>query len=204
MLDVQSKCDVLINELVDKGYAVLDDFLDETDFLALKTYAQRLSVQDEFKKAHIGQGRATHELPSIRSDRILWLNNRSEEPALQAYLEQMCQFKTLLNQSLFLGLEDFEAHFAHYPPQTYYKKHVDQFIHNKDRRISCVFYLNEDWQLDDGGQLVLYAGDDEILTSILPLRNRLACFRSDMLHEVYQTQRARLSITAWFKVRPML
>lgn len=201
MLDVQFDSELFIDSLVDKGYAILDDFLEEPDYLALSAHVQLLVKQNEFKPAHIGQAQAMHRMPTIRADMISWLDHVAQIPAVDSYFSQMQQLKTLLNQTLFLGLADFETHFANYPPGAFYKKHIDQFTHNKDRRISCVYYLNENWQREEGGQLILYGPNNEQLSSILPSRNRLVCFRSDIPHEVCKTYRQRLSIAAWFKVR---
>jgi SM-20-related protein len=96
----------------------------------------------------------------------------------------------------------YEAHFAIYPPHHFYKKHVDQFTHSHDRKISCVFYLNEDWDPAHGGELILYNENDQPSTSILPIGNRMVCFNSTLVHEVQTTYRMRYSIASWLKSRP--
>jgi SM-20-related protein len=88
-------------------------------------------------------------------------------------------------------------------PNGFYKKHVDQFATTKDRRISCVYYLNENWQPDFGGELTLYNTQDELLTHVQPLGNRFVCFNSDMPHEVCTAYQTRYSIAAWLKVRSL-
>ena len=47
-----------------------------------------------------------------------------------------------LNQSLFLGLNELEAHFAHYPAGSGYQRHLDSFQNSNLRRITIVVYLN--------------------------------------------------------------
>jgi len=88
-----------------------------------------------------------------------------------------------------------------YEPGAFYRKHIDQFRHNKDRKVSCVYYLNLDWQEKDGGQLCLYDENENCLQSLFPLANRLVFFRSDLLHEVCITYRTRYSIASWLKSR---
>jgi SM-20-related protein len=66
-----------------------------------------------------------------------------------------------LNKQLLLGLFSFESHFSHYAPGDYYKRHKDAFKGEANRVLSLVLYLNSAWQQDDGGELVLYAPEDE-------------------------------------------
>jgi len=62
-----------------------------------------------------------------------------------------------------------------------------------------VTYLNDDWQLTDGGKLSLYLADQEI--DVFPLGGRSIFFKSDETeHEVHPSaNRPRLSIAGWLK-----
>lgn len=106
-----------------------------------------------------------------------------------------------LNHALYLSLHEFETHFAIYQPGSFYKKHVDQFQSTKNRKISCVYYLNEQWQPSFGGKLNLYSPQDELLSEVIPLGNRLICFNSELPHEVELTHCTRYSIAGWMKTR---
>ena len=109
---------------------------------------------------------------------------------------------------MFIGLFDYEIHFAHYPVGAFYKKHLDAFRCNRqqgqsNRVLSTVLYLNHAWQLGDGGELLLYAEDDDnkVLETILPECGRLVIFLSEKLpHEVLPAKRERKSIAGWFRV----
>jgi Rps23 Pro-64 3,4-dihydroxylase Tpa1-like proline 4-hydroxylase len=78
---------------------------------------------------------------AVRGDRIHWLE-QGQSAAGDVWLQQLEGLRLQLNQGLFLGLEDFEGHYALYPPGSFYQKHLDRF-HDDDRRsISVVLYLN--------------------------------------------------------------
>ena len=87
-------------------------------------------------------------------------------------------------------------HFALYPPGAFYKRHLDAFKERNARKISLILYLNQDWQVTDGGQLRMYLPEQRL--DISPLGGRLVCFRSELIeHEVLPAKRDRLSITGW-------
>ena len=123
--------------------------------------------------------------------------------AVNTYLSEIKKLSETLNQSLFLGLVDYEAHFSIYQPNNFYKKHVDQFATTQDRRISCVYYLNDEWREAFGGELKLYNKTDQLLANIMPIGNRFVCFNSDIPHEVCTAHQTRYSIAAWLKIRSM-
>lgn len=159
--------------------------------------------QGLFKSARVGPIVQAQQNNTIRTDEIYWLDEGSEEPAVQAYLKNAFQIAHILNQSLFLGLIEFETHFAAYHPGSFYKKHIDQFATKKTRKISCVYYLNEAWQEEFGGELKLYNKEGQLIQNVSPLANRFICFNSDLPHEVCLTHQPRYSIAGWMKTRSM-
>lgn len=72
---------------------------------------------------------------------------------------------------------------------THYNKHCDNPLKN-GRKMTCILYLNKDWDISNGGQLKIFHSNvnqsDNNYTLIDPLLNRLVIFWSDMrcLHEV--------------------
>jgi len=186
-----------------RGFHVIDDFLNHEDYLALSASIQTLYSKGAFEPAKIGQNQNKTLNTDIRNDHIFWLDKQDGNPAVNAYFTELDNLCSALNQSLFLGLIDYEAHFAVYQPNNFYKKHVDQFTAARNRRISCVYYLNDSWQPEFGGELKLYDQHDQLLTTITPLGNRFVCFNSDIPHEVCTAYKTRYSIAAWLKVRPM-
>lgn len=189
------------NAIATAGFHLIDNFLDEKDYLALLDIAIAFNQEGLFRQAKIGSNSHANLNDRIRSDSILWLDDAPVSSSITHYRNAIQGIANHLNQSLYLGLVDFETHFAVYQPGSFYKKHVDQFATKKTRRISCVYYLNPNWNSSMGGELVLYNNQDEILATILPQGNRFICFSSDLPHEVRPTQATRYSITGWLKTR---
>jgi SM-20-related protein len=79
--------------------------------------------------------------------------------ACDRYLGAMDSLRQAINQGLFLGLEDFECH-CPVPAGAFYRRHLDRFRDDDRRTVSAVFYLNEGWQPDDGGQLRMFLDGD--------------------------------------------
>lgn len=192
---------LIADQIYQEGFSVIDNFLSHEHYLKLNEMIKTLYHQNTFAQAKIGHKSGKAQNKAIRNDQIFWLDRG--DPAVNDYFDQLDSLCALLNQTLFLGLQQHEAHFAVYEPHGFYKKHVDQFTTTQDRRISCVYYLNEAWEADFGGTLKLYNTEDELLTEIMPIGNRFVCFNSNMPHEVSTAYQTRYSIAAWLKVRAL-
>ena len=200
--DITDVFDDIASGLVDKGYIVLPAALptDLTDALYLHMKSLH---EDKFRRAGIGRENLHHINDFVRTDEICWLTG--EHPSARAYLDWMESLRLGLNRRLFLGLFDYEAHFAHYIPGAFYKKHLDAFKGNTNRIVTTVFYLNPDWKVEDGGELVMYSDQDEMLEKMLPQYGKLVVFLSDRFpHEVLPANRDRYSIAGWFRVNNSL
>lgn len=197
--DQEVLLDEIAEALLTPGYCILDERLPPG--LADRLRDELLATQ--VQPAGVGRGGDYQRNQDIRRDKIHWLE--PDTPAVTAFLSWMDQLRVGLNQRLFLGLFDFECHFAVYESGDFYQKHLDAFKGAKGRRLSIVFYLNPDWAPLDAGELVLY--DDagaEILERIAPKKGRLVIFLSEEFpHEVLPAQRQRLSIAGWFRVNPV-
>lgn len=197
--------DRIADALVEQGYWVVDDALPKSLLDPLLIHFNQLQ-SDEFKAAGIGRQTDFQVQETIRSDKIHWIQPNTEITA--DFLQWMDSLRVGLNGRLFMGLFDYESHFAHYPIGAFYKKHVDAFRGNRkqgqsNRVLSTVLYLNDAWQLGDGGELLLYAEDDDnkVIETILPECGRLAIFLSEKFpHEVLPAKRERKSIAGWFRV----
>lgn len=191
--------DFIAQSLEQKGYAVIAGALaaEVTDglFVEIKSMGR-----DEFKPAGIGRQDDYQLNRFVRSDKICWL--RGETKASEAFLDWAERLRRGLNQRLFLGLFDYECHYARYPEGAFYKKHLDAFKGQATRVLSTVYYLNPQWSPADGGELVIYddTGERE-LERILPEYGKLVIFLSEVFpHEVKPARRERCSIAGWFRV----
>ena len=196
------KVSEIVQEISQTGYAIIDDFIDADLVKSLAQHAQSLKQTGTMKKATTGLNRDTHQ--EFRGDFIYWIEATDASPEEHSYLTFMDELKDAINQAFFLGLFELESHFAVYPAGAGYKKHLDQFVGTEDRKITCILYLNEDWQESDGGQLRMYLSPTETkqFIDISPQGGRLVVFvSSDFLHEVLPAKRERISITGWLRTR---
>ncbi len=64
-----------------------------------------------------------------------------------------------------------------------------------------MYYLNEGWSEEDGGELIIYAKNGDFLTKVIPKSNTLVIFLSDTFpHEVKPSRKKRYSIAGWFRI----
>ena len=191
-----SAFDTIADELAERGFAVADQFLSQTEVRTILALDEFKTSADGFRRAGIGKQQHHQINETIRGDYIQWVDKRSSPPGLSIYLARIEGLMHYINQTLFLSLKDYEVHMTVYPAGAYYKRHLDQFKRDDHRKLSVICYLNEDWKEEHGGQLRIYLPDGPL--DILPIAGRIVCFRSDQLeHEVLPANRARLSLTGW-------
>ena len=150
--------------------------------------------------AAVGRGPTSEIREGIRGDHIQWLEP-GEAESCDSYLSLMDSLREAMNRGLFLGLEDFESHFAMYPPGAFYLRHVDRFRDDDRRMVSAVIYLNDAWLPEHDGELRMYLKDD-VEHNVVPVGGCLVVFLSgEVPHEVMPATRDRLSLTGWFRRR---
>jgi SM-20-related protein len=188
--------DSIADELADKSYAVVNDFLLDKEVNDILETPYFRNYKNHFKKAGIGKQQGLQMNEAIRGDYIMWIDKNSAPDAALVYLNRLHELVQHLNRSLFLSLKGVEVHMTVYPIGSFYKKHLDQFKKDDKRKLSVICYLNTHWEEMHGGQLRIYAEKQSL--DILPIAGRLVCFRSDVLeHEVLPATRERLSLTGW-------
>ena len=167
---------------------------------ALGNELRALIEADRLHRAGIGRDLDFQLDREVRRDRIFWLDRK--QPAQAAFLEQMEQLRLTLNRELFLGLFEFEGHFAHYPPGGFYRRHLDSFSGAANRIVSVVTYLNRDWRDRDGGELVIFARDSsQVAATVQPRSGTMVLFLSEEIpHEVLPSRNDRISIAGWFRL----
>lgn len=190
----------IADDLARQGWSVKEGYF--TPDLCAGLLAD-LRMQEEAGKltpAGIGRNLAQQVKAGIRNDHTLWLTGRTDAP--RQFLSRMEELRLELNRELFLGLFEYEAHYALYPPGGFYKKHLDSFRGAKNRVVSTVSYLTPGWREEDGGHLVLYHPENDALSiqKITPCAGTLAVFLSEEIpHEVLPPVRERASIAGWFR-----
>lgn len=167
--------------------------------------AQLSAATLPLRAAGVGRGQEHQVATAVRSDAIHWIDGSTA--AEQAWLQWAEALRLFLNRRLFMGLDSFESHFAHYAPGAFYSKHRDAFrgaaAQSGNRILSVVAYFNPQWQSEDGGALVLYDEAGELpLQEVSPHQGTLVVFLSaDVPHEVLPARRDRYSIALWYRDR---
>lgn len=191
----------IIANILENGYGICDNFLTEAEVANLiVSYNVKFDL-GAFLPAKIGDKIAEKLSDEIRGDQIYWLNHLEVDVAENRFFSKMASFISYLNNTCYLGIKGEEFHYTKYQSGKFYRRHRDSFLHKKNRILSVILYLNCDWKLADGGNLIIYQLKDSIETAIEinPIAGRLVCFESDKLdHEVLETFADRLSVTGWF------
>ncbi len=189
----------ICTDLAEQSWSQTDHFLPADLLQELTKECRHRISQGVLHAAGIGRAAQLSVQKTVRGDHIQWLEAGQSTPT-DRYLAALDAVSTAINQSLYLGLESLESHFAFYPPGAFYQAHLDRFRDDDSRTISMVLYLNDDWQPAHGGELRLHL--DQQTIDIAPVANRLITFLSaDILHEVLPTHHERLSLTGWFRRR---
>ncbi|WP_223551210.1 2OG-Fe(II) oxygenase [Pseudomonas sp. A-B-19] len=190
----------IVDDLAEHGWSQQNIFLPLDLTQALAAECRKRAVEGELAPAAVGRGPSSEIREGIRGDHIQWIDPGQAE-ACDSYLSLMGSLREAINRGLFLGLEDFESHFAMYPPGAFYLKHVDRFRDDDRRMVSAVVYLNDGWLPEHGGQLRMYLDNDRV-HDVQPIGGCLVVFLSaEVPHEVLPATRDRLSLTGWFRRR---
>jgi SM-20-related protein len=190
----------IVDDLAACGWSQQNIFLPEDLTLELAAECRKRATEGELAPASVGRGPFQEIREGIRGDHIQWIEPGQVE-SCDSYLGLMDSLRLAMNRGLFLGLEDFESHFALYPPGAFYLKHVDRFRDDDRRMVSVVVYLNQGWLPQHGGQLRMYL-DQGIEHDVVPTGGCLVVFLSgEVPHEVLPATRDRLSLTGWFRRR---
>lgn len=208
----EKKAEQMLDNIDQQGYAVLDNAIPQA--LIAQLLADSMTRQAEFSSAGIGRQQDLHRNDAIRKDQTLWLdqsnasnnisgntssstsNNTSN--AQQNFLALMTEIQLMINRHFYMGLFDYECHYARYGRGDFYKKHLDAFKGRSNRVLSTVCYLNTP---QEGGELLLYAEDGtQILTKVAATAGTLVVFESERFpHEVLPAKAERYSIAGWFR-----
>ena len=199
--DLELKIENLLNDIERQGWSVQQDFIPSELIKALNETVFAFRQQGLLNQAGIGRKEGFHIEQSIRSDIISWFDEENLNPAQKEYLDITKQLQDKINQRFYLGLFEFEVHFALYSPNAFYKRHLDQHKNQDTRVITLITYLNENWTEADGGELQIYLNNSQTI-KVTPEAGTVVCFLSaEYEHEVLPAKRERMSLTGWFRKR---
>ena len=188
----------ITNSLVATGWYVGQSIFSASLSSGLASRARSLAAAGSLHAARVGRADDAQLNEQTRSDETLWLNDFCDDKFERQALGAVNSLRRALNESLFLGAQSSELHFARYALGAFYKTHRDRFRNDDARVVSLVFYLNDNWPDDCGGELVIYDDNDNALTRVLPRVGTMVCFLSDRFpHEVLPSTQERFSLTGW-------
>ena len=195
---METKFEELISSFIENKIGISDHFISAALAGRLRENLMNLDKEDQMKMACIGNKLLKDPEQKKRGDKIFWIDNRTQDISERALLNQIDQFIVYLNDSCYTSINAYEFHYALYETGSSYSRHKDQFQDNRDRKFSLVHYLNTDWLIEDGGELLIYQGDRT--KKIHPHMQKAVFFQSSHTeHEVSKASRPRMSITGWLK-----
>lgn len=187
------------------GWAVIPMSLGVEEGHHLKDECTARHARGDFRRAGVGRGEALQVREDIRRDEVMWIEKTEASTHQNLYLASLEILRLALNQRFFLGLFDYEGHFAIYPEGAFYKAHLDRHAGTRDRIVTIILYLNDGWKTGDGGELKIWTspeGREGAYEIIEPRMGTMVCFMAeDFWHEVLPATKQRMSITGWFRQR---
>lgn len=195
---MEAAFETLIARYIATKVGITEDFLSEALCNHLRTNLLALNHQDRMATAGIGNdGKMIHD-KLIRNDKIYWLDKTHNNVFENEFFEKMDAFVAYLNQSCYTNIASYEFHYSLYEKGSFYRTHLDQFEDDSKRQFSMISYLNNNWKIQDGGELMIHHKPKN--TCITPTQGKTIFFKSDeMPHEVLVTNEQRFSVTGWLK-----
>jgi SM-20-related protein len=195
---MNTQFDLLIDSYLENKVGINTKFMTERLSKGLQQNIRQLQDADLMTAAGIGNEDVKDPNQKKRTDNIYWLDKSHDNIYEQEFLQLIENFIEHLNQTCYTGINGYEFHYAMYDSGSFYKRHIDQFKTDNNRKFSFINYLNENWLEEDGGQLCLYQNDT--VQQVAPQSQTAVFFKSDeMEHEVIKCNRSRMSITGWLK-----
>lgn len=192
---------IIARQLGNSGLCICPGFLSPRSLSRAADDLDGLRTKGLFHQAGFGRGVSVDS--NVRNDETYWLDPALKTGAQNRLWRKLDLLRWTFNRTLFLGLTEFEGHYAVYPEGGHYERHKDCFRGNSDRVVSFVLYLNRNWQSADGGRLRLFSSaaiGQESHLDVDPVGGTMVCFMSNEAeHEVLLSHQLRFSLTGWFK-----
>ncbi|HIK63972.1 MAG TPA: 2OG-Fe(II) oxygenase [Henriciella marina] len=193
----------IADDLATKGWTWQPDLMPEKLTRALREELIARDAAAALEAAGIGRQDAYQVDRSVRRTRITWFDGSTHaQKEFRAWTEAL---RIDLNRELMLGLFEMEVCFAVYPPGGFYDRHLDSFAGARNRVVSLVAYLNEDWDEARGGALAVWnegaCEEDAPTARIIPQPGGVVLMLSEAIpHEVEVTQETRYGLAGWWRV----
>lgn len=184
----------------DSGIYIAPNFIPLSSVTIWRAFAERQWAQNNFRNSHIGKRDQQIQNAEIRSDKILWVDPFSGPTRpIGKWLEAL---SSDLRDHFRVSIPEIESHFSFYSANARYDRHIDNAKGENSRVFTFIFYLNPDWKLGDGGELVIYDPGEPMksLFRIAPTAGTFVLFRSELFyHEVLNSKVPRFALTGWLR-----
>ena len=195
---MKNSFDLLIDSFIDNKIGIDKGFINKNLSNGLQQNIVQLQEDGLMTAAGIGNEEVMDSKQNMRGDKIYWMDKTHTNIFEQEFLSNVENFIKYLNQTCYTGINGYEFHYAVYEAGSGYKRHKDQFKNNSSRKYSFIHYLNESWEEENGGNLLIYQNDT--VQQISPKSQTAVFFKSDEIeHEVSKSNRSRMSVTGWLK-----
>lgn len=125
---MKSSKDTIAVAIAKKGYYIADDVLLSVDINKIKhRFVELQEEEEQFEKAGIGKQVHYTIDKAVRGDFIRWIDDKDQLAPTYNLFEKIQALISSLNRICFLGVKDFETHYAYYPKGGGYKIHRDRF-----------------------------------------------------------------------------
>ena len=198
--------DSIADRLASERWLVVAHWLETPLQQALLACARQRAQSGQLSPARVGRAEELRSASEVRGDAIQWLDGEDPADCVSILLQRLDDLRAALNERLYLGLVEIEAHLAHYPPGACYQRHLDRFRSDDARALSAVIHLGDPWLGEHGGELRIYleGPDGETSIDLPPTPGQLVMFLSgEIEHEMLPTRRDRYSVACWMRQRAM-
>jgi hypothetical protein len=195
------------SELCARGYCFVDGVLGSEAAADVRAGVQELERNGEMHLGKLQHGTTQNLDDEVRNDKIVFLKPEARcTEALRSFMAGANGLRERLSQCAELvellrgDLDGCTFMCAAYPGEGgHYVKHRDALPYQAGRKLTMIYYLNERWRPEDGGELQLWpewpAGQAPV--RVAPRSDRLLFFVSSLEHEVMPTWRPRYALTTW-------
>ncbi|GFT53889.1 egl nine homolog 1 [Nephila pilipes] len=203
-------CENIVHDLNKYGICVLDNFIGSAQGTLILNEVKNLYCKGIFTKGELVNPNPYMVKENVRSDVTTWVNGTEPDCSnIGSLMRKLDAVVTTCNKFNNNGiLSRYKLHrrtkamIACYPGDgTHYKKHIDN-PHKDGRCITCIYYLNKDWNIEEhGGLLRMFpVADESQIANIEPIFDRMIFFWSDKRnpHEVLPSYQTRFAITVWY------
>lgn len=188
----------MIRDIQQEGWFLRPGFLSEKQLASINLFIDE--IRSDFVPAKVGKDKQRVE--SIRGDYTYWLDALNPPGVFEPLVRSIGELQQALNLNCYLGLKEFECHLAAYPAGSFYQKHLDRFSKESSRSFTFIIYLNESWREEEGGELVIYNKNGDVIKTIYPMPGSFVGFLSEEFpHEVKASTKERRSFTGWMHTR---